>query len=211
MLVWERSLLYNMRYTTFISDGDSSAYIAVKNLNNGNDLYGEEHQMAKEECINDVSNRLGTALRKLSKQVSTEVAADGTKKRKRSLGGRNRLTENVITYLTRYFGITVRSKRITTPAQMRDDIHSSFKHSSSRDENPKHHHRPATKDSWCFYSKALANNEDPKNNQEMKIRFQPAADELTLVKEVNDRLTEGDIILKCLVGRTQNPNESIHS
>ncbi|KAK8406345.1 hypothetical protein O3P69_007208 [Scylla paramamosain] len=36
VLMWERSLSYNLRYTTFISDGDSSTYIAVKNLNDGN-------------------------------------------------------------------------------------------------------------------------------------------------------------------------------
>lgn len=65
VMMWERSLSYNLRYTTFISDGDSSAYMAVKNLNDGNGQYGEEHQIVKEEGINYVSRRLGTALRKL--------------------------------------------------------------------------------------------------------------------------------------------------
>ena len=36
VMMWERSLSYNLRYMTFISDGDSSAYIAVKNLHDGN-------------------------------------------------------------------------------------------------------------------------------------------------------------------------------
>ena len=157
-----------------------------------------------------MSKRLGTALRKLSKWVSTEITGDGSKKRKRSLGGRYRLTENIITYLTRYFGIAVRCKS-TSPAEMRDDILSSFYHWSSSDENPKHYLCPATKDSWCFYNQALANNETPKSHRDMKIRFQLSADELSLVKEVYDKLTKGKMMLKCLVGRTQNPNESLHS
>ena len=45
VMMWERSLSYNLSYTTFISDADSSSYLAVKNLYDGNGPYGEEHQI----------------------------------------------------------------------------------------------------------------------------------------------------------------------
>ena len=53
-----RSVESNIRYTTFIGDGDSSAFKAVTSLNNGNGPYVAP--VAKEECINHVSKRMGT-------------------------------------------------------------------------------------------------------------------------------------------------------
>lgn len=120
IILWGRSLSHKMRYTTFISDGDSSAFLAVSNMNNNTGPYGKDHPVAKEECINHVSKRLRTALRKLCKTTATEILPDGSKRRKRSLGGRNRLTDNVITRLQYYFGLAVR--RNTTVQKMRDDI-----------------------------------------------------------------------------------------
>lgn len=161
VMMWKHSLPYKLRYTIVISDFNSSAYIAVKNLHDGNGSYGEENQIAKEECINHVSKRLGTALRKFSNQVSTEVTVDGSKKRKKSHGDRIRLTErNHVPHAA----LWDRCKRGTFSAEMRDDILSSFYHHFSSDENSSHHLCPATKDSWCFY-KALANNETTKTHR----------------------------------------------
>lgn len=49
-----------MLYTTFLSDGDSSAYIAVRGLNGGRGPYADQ-TVEKEECINHFQKRLGTA------------------------------------------------------------------------------------------------------------------------------------------------------
>lgn len=45
----------------------------------------------------------------------------------------------------------------------------------------------------------------------MKIKFELAADELSQVKTVYDHLTDDEMTMKCLHGKTQNPNESFHS
>ena len=64
--LWNRSEeLFAMRYTTMISDGDSSSFLALEQ----EQPYGTDRdkQVHKEECINHVSKRLGTRLRKLKK------------------------------------------------------------------------------------------------------------------------------------------------
>lgn len=83
-MMWRSSLNHHLRYTSFISDGDSNADNAVRNMNDGRGPYGEEHPVLREECVNHAAKRLGTSLRKL-KQVSTELTVED-KKRKRSLG-----------------------------------------------------------------------------------------------------------------------------
>ena len=50
--VFGRSVEKNqMRYTTFISDGHSSAHNAVKSL----EPYGADHPIGKQECVNPVA------------------------------------------------------------------------------------------------------------------------------------------------------------
>ena len=59
--LWSRSEVLGLRYTGFLSDGDSKAFKAVFNLN----IYDES--IVKEECVNQVHKGMGTALRYLSK------------------------------------------------------------------------------------------------------------------------------------------------
>ncbi|KAK8399227.1 hypothetical protein O3P69_003387 [Scylla paramamosain] len=49
VILWGRSLSHNMRYTTFISDGDSSAFLAVNKMHNNVGPYGKDHPVTKEE------------------------------------------------------------------------------------------------------------------------------------------------------------------
>ena len=63
--IWRSEERHGLRYTGFISDGDSKSYKAVTELN----LYPEE--VVKEECFNHAHKRMasmGTALINLSKQ-----------------------------------------------------------------------------------------------------------------------------------------------
>lgn len=60
---WSRSTRHQMKYMTFIGDGNSSAYSAVCSLNEGRGPY--DVPIIKEACINHVSKRMGTRLRKL--------------------------------------------------------------------------------------------------------------------------------------------------
>lgn len=126
------------------------------------------------------------------------------------LGGLSRLTDSVINRLTYYFGISVRRRANTTPEEMRNDIMSSFYHCSSTDENPNHDLCPKSEKSWCFYQEALSKGNTPPSHSTMKIKFQLDREGLRLVEDVYKRLTTDDMMMRCLRGKTQNPNESLH-
>ena len=51
-----------LKYTTFVGDGDSSSHGRVKDAMNAK--YGSDYVVEKEECVGHVQKRLGTALRK---------------------------------------------------------------------------------------------------------------------------------------------------
>ena len=57
-----------------ISDGDSKSYNAIKSLN---------YEVTKEECLNHVSKRMGTALRKVWKMKVDEIVFGGNGKGRR--------------------------------------------------------------------------------------------------------------------------------
>lgn len=197
--IWGRSEQLNkMRYTTFIGDGDSSAYLAVKRL----DPY-ENIQVQKEECINHVSKRLGTRLRKLKEQ------SKGGKGK--SLGGKGKLTDKVIEQLPYYYGQAIRRNKDKSVEDLKQDIRATFFHCLSTDEDPKHSMCPDGEKSWCFYKKALATGKTPPSHKEMKIKFALDPPERKQVFQVYLDLTKDDLLLKCKMGKTQNPNEALHS
>ena len=149
-MLWNRSLeRHNFRYTTMLSDGDSRTHKHLCDLN----VYGPAVPINKEECVNHVAKRMGTALRKL--------ASEG-KKAGTTLGGRGhgRLTQATITKLTGYYGKAIRSHPGNTDA-MRCAVFATFFHAASTDEEPHHNHCPVGRDSWCFFQRALAMEEEP--------------------------------------------------
>ena len=76
-VMWKRSVsLHNMRYTTMVGDGDSKAYDTVCELK----PYGDNVSIDKEECMNHVGKRLGTALRNLVSDSSKRGVTLGGKK-----------------------------------------------------------------------------------------------------------------------------------
>ena len=148
-IMWARGVMkHNMRYTIVVSEGDSKSFNAVIEMH----PYGPLCIIEKEDCINHVCKRLGTALRNLVVDAS---------KRKITLGGRGegRLTENVIRCLSIYFTRAVRSN--TTSSEMRDAIMASVYHVFSTDEKPQHHLCPKGPSSWCFYNAAEAKDAVP--------------------------------------------------
>ncbi|KAK7467979.1 hypothetical protein BaRGS_00036785 [Batillaria attramentaria] len=95
---WLRSVArHKLRYTVLLSDGDAKTFQQLTSIK----PYGDEVTIEKEECINHVSKRLGTALRNL--------VAD-CRKRGITLGGRGRgqLTQNAIRKLTIYYNRAIR-------------------------------------------------------------------------------------------------------
>ena len=66
-VLWGRSVeRHGVRYVRVIADGDSKAYDTV----NEEMPYGPDIPIVKEECVNHVSKRLGTALRTLTADLS---------------------------------------------------------------------------------------------------------------------------------------------
>ena len=98
-VLFGRSLaLHNMQYTTMLSDGDSKAYNEVCQLK----PYGDAVEITKEECVNHVAKRMGTALRNL--------VSDNSKRGVR-LGGKGggKLTQTTIGKLQEYYEKAIRT------------------------------------------------------------------------------------------------------
>ena len=65
IILWKRSLDYNLHYVTFIGDGDSKSYQNVCQEK----PYGSEYLVEKSDCIGHVQKQMGTALRKIKKRL----------------------------------------------------------------------------------------------------------------------------------------------
>ena len=140
-MLWERSVeSHCFRYTTMLSGGDSRTHKHLSDLC----VYGSDIEIEKEECINHVAKRMGTALRKLA----SEGKKSGT-----SLGGRGygKLKQATIIKLTGYHGKAIRSHPGDLDA-MRNAVFAIFFHAESTDEDPHHSRYPVGSNSWCFYS-----------------------------------------------------------
>ena len=206
--MWARSVEKNkMRYTQFISDGDSSAFRAVRD----SDPY-DGIDIEKQECINHVQKRLGSRLRKLKKETYTEIVSKVTGRvtKRATLGGAGKLTDNVIDRLTGYYGAAIRRTLNTTITKMKDACIAGFKHVTSTDANHDHEHCQEGTTSYCFYKKAIANGEKPQSHSLMKVSCSLDRSERQKVMQIYDDLTAPDLLQRCITGSTQNANESIH-
>lgn len=148
LLIWQRSENKKLRYTTYIGDGDCSSFKAVCQLNNNEGPYGVDKPVVKEECVNHVHKRMGTALRKLVKETTEEYTTkSGEARKKKVMSGRGRLTENTIDKLTSYYGAAIRRNVGKTVEEMSDDIWATYFHCQSTDANPMHMNCPKGEES----------------------------------------------------------------
>ncbi|GFV60731.1 uncharacterized protein TNCV_4092541 [Trichonephila clavipes] len=196
--LWQRSEDSGFRYTTLLSDGDAKTYQYL----NTKQVYGPEIKIKKEECINHVSKRLGTSLRKAVK----EWRARGV-----SLGGKSRgsLKEETIKKLPRYYQNAVRSNNGDVEA-MKTAIYATLFHSISTDQKPQHFKCPTGKDSWCFFQAAVARGEVP--GPHMKHVKTPLKEtHLAKIMPIYQRLASNELLQRCIRCVTQNANESLHS
>ena len=197
-VMWRRSEdTHRFRYTTMLSDGDSSTHKHLCDL----ELY-DGTPINKEECINHVAKRLGTALRK----VVAEEKKGGT-----TLGGRGygKLTQVTITKLTAYYGKAIRGHPGDLDG-MCDAVFATLLHAASTDDDHDHTRCPSGPDSWCFYQRALAADEEPgPHRQHVGTPLCPEV--AACVRPIYTRLGHKDLLRRCLGGVTQNANESLHS
>ena len=90
--MWKRSVQKNkLRYTTMLCDGDSTAFDCVVDAN----VYGEDVSLSKEDCVNHVSKRMGTALRNLIISL---------KEQKASISEHGKLTHEQVTKIQNNYG-----------------------------------------------------------------------------------------------------------
>ena len=176
----------NLRYTEYFGDGDSKGFEEVK------DTYKEEGvDVVKKECIGHVQKRVGSALRKL-------------KKTKKGMGGRGNLTDFMIDKLQNYYGIAIRSN-IGNLKGMKKGIYASLFHCSSSKKRNLHDHCPDGPESWCRYKKDVA-------NKTKLYKPGPGLPDhiIAELKPIYERLSNDELLKRCLDGKTQNQNESLN-
>ena len=81
-----------------------------------------------------------------------------------------------------------------------------YHHYISTDEDPQHDFCPDGESSWCKYQQALARGEDPPATNTLI-----PADYREDVGKVFEDLCDASLLKRCLLGATENRNESFHS
>ncbi|GFW89516.1 uncharacterized protein TNCV_1514671 [Trichonephila clavipes] len=92
---------------------------------------------------------------------------------------------------------------------MKTAIYASLMHCSSTDKKPMHGKCPEGESSWCFYKRAIAKGETPGSHSSMRTYLSPQVVEK--IMPVYQRLASDTILERCVAGKTQNSNESLHS
>ncbi|GFW19817.1 uncharacterized protein TNCV_3561201 [Trichonephila clavipes] len=121
-----------LQYTQYYGDGDSKAFMSVK------DTYGL-NSVTKFECIGHVQKRVGSRLRKLKTET-------------KGLSGKGKLTDNFIDRLQNYYGIAVRSN-VGNLTAMQQNVIAALYHCASSDKKPMHGQCPIGKESWCYFQR----------------------------------------------------------
>ena len=184
----------NMKYVTFVGDGDSASFGTVKEacLN----VYGNEYVVQKEECVGHIQKRMGTALRKLKRKSKGILLADN-----KTIGDKGRLTDVYIDSIQNYYGQAIRNNNDIV--SMQNAIWAIFHHMILPEEAiplPEQH-QYCPRDSWCkFWASNAMYKEDSRLPSVFKL----------LLKQIFSRLSNNDILGRCLKGLTQNQNEAIN-
>lgn len=199
--LWKWPSQLSFHYVAFVGDGDSAACKAVCALNDGKGPYNIH--VKKEECINHVSKRMGTRLRKIKRENVTAVQTKKGKTIMRSqLGGANKLTDALIDKLSSYYGMAIRNDVNTDEETMRRAVWASFLYSSD-DRDSTHMLCPKGKESWCRWRVAQAEGkilEERKTPLLSGIPFEKCH----LIKAVYADLASPELLRKYLKSRTQN-------
>ena len=145
---------------------------------------------------------MGSALRTLVVEYKSKFLSDSKK-----ISGTGGHTKKVIDMLQNYYGMAIRSN-IGDLRGMMMAVQATLHHIISTDDRPVHHMCPEGENSWCSYNKAKAGNK----LDEYKHGFDPIPQAIVeLLKPIYNRLGSRLLFSLCLLGHTQNANESLHS
>ncbi|GFU93929.1 uncharacterized protein TNCV_2453001 [Trichonephila clavipes] len=156
---------------------------------------------SSEKCVNHVAKRLGTALRNKVKEWRSKGV---------TLGGRKQgsLTDATITKLHNFYRKAI-VDNVPEVEKMKASIFATLFHCMSTDAKPMHSKCPDGKLSWCFYNRAKADNKVPGSHKSMKTKL--SEEVVAKIMPVYQRLASNEILFRCVSGKTQNANESLHS
>lgn len=193
-ILWKRSIdVSGFRYTTLISDGDAKTHSLLVKLN----VYGDEHPIVKEECINHIQKRMYTGLDKIAKCSQAQGL---------SVRGKGKLTRDRMLKWQSYYRNAIVNN--TNMQDMQNAIWAIFFHSISLPDEP-HHERCGD---WCYYQKALKQHISPEEIKKLSPHDPPIPKEIAeKMLGLFKRLSDEELLKRCVRSRTQNANESLHS
>jgi len=199
-ILWLRSEeTARFRYTSMLADGDSSSFSHLQNIK----PYGDECDISKEDCINHVGKRLYTGLQETIKTWKARGVTLGGKKP-------GALTMEKMKRLQNYFTAAIK-KNAPNVLQMKQAVLATPHHCMSTDEKPRHELCPGGTTSWCFFNRALANDEGPPHHDK---KHQTTFIDPKIVEKilpVYERLSSEELMSRCTKLGTQNSNESLHA
>lgn len=173
-----------INYKNYIGDGDSKTFQGIV-VNNPT--------VKKKECIDHVQKRMGTRLR-------------NKKKITKGLGGRGKLTGNLIDKLTIYYGLAIR-RNSDSIENMRREIWATLYHKLSTDKKPQHQFCPEGPKSWCSWQKSKFEKDLANYKHKPALPLQV----FNAIKPIYKDFSTDDLLSRCLGGYTQNSNESFNS
>ena len=201
--IFKRSIdQYKLKYTTFVGDGDSDTFKVVQE--GMQELYGGRYNVVKEECIGHIQKRMGYALRNYLKHNKGRKLADN-----KSVGGKGRLTKNIIDRFQRNYGEAIRRNKGSL-IDMQNAVWAIFHHMIMPSKNIplkiQHKFCPKGEKSWCkFNSDIVTGLSTYSQKQRLPFVFYKE------LKPIFERLSGKELLKKCLRGLTQNPNESLNN
>ena len=182
-----------LMYANYIGDGDSSAYKNVCESRPYGDI-----PIGKLECVGHIQKRVAAGLLTLVKEH-------------KGIGGRGegKLTRKVINTLQNYYGMAIRNNKNKILPEMKIAIVAVLHHCTQKDGvdiDERHQYCPRNDSSWCKYQKCKVTGEEFKGD-----RINIAEPIYQLIRPLWLRLSDNELLEKCLHGRTQNFNEAFNA
>lgn len=188
-----------------IDDVDVSTYKSILELNNNEGPYGLQHKVVKEECKNHLHKRMGNRLFALKRSMREKEVAGGKVQFRSTL----EMTDNTIKALQRYYLVAVNRHIGGCWKSLKLDIMSTFFHSPARMTTPS---MACAAKTGVLYQQDKKANVPIRSHKNMEVAIRCTdPDILQKIHSVYKDLTSQDLLERCLKGRTQNPNESLHS
>lgn len=211
--------LHNAKYLHYIGDGDSKTFTNVVDSK----PYGDDFVIQKLECVLHVGKRMFRHLKDIKKTITEarkikraeekkKLEQDGNASQEKPKTRQPRknvksslpappkttdLTGKVMKEMSNHYSLAIQ-RNPDSLEDMKNEIWAGFYHKISTDAKPQHDKcNPA----WCKYLKAQATN--------TAFVHKPALSEevQNYVKPIYEKLTNDELLTRCLGRNTQNNNE----